>query len=176
MAAREGDADAFGWVEPLRGGGTVWLRLARPEDAEAVAAMHDRSSEKTRYQRYFAPVSEWRDVNLRRLSGGHRGATLVVMNEDGLIVGLGNVFPNSPDDPATAEVALIVEDDYQGLGVGTRLLRHMLAMARRLGFTEVVATVLAENGGMLAVLDHSGLQWDKQAERGVLNLRASLLD
>jgi AcrR family transcriptional regulator/RimJ/RimL family protein N-acetyltransferase len=174
MAATHGDIDAYGWVEPLRGGGTVWLRLARPEDAEAVSAMHERCSEQTRYQRYFAPVSEWRDVNLRRLSGGHRGVTLVVMNEDGLIIGLGNVFPNAPDDLAAAEIALLVEDDYQSCGVGTRLLHHMLSMAGRLGFAEVVATVLADNKAMLRVLDNTGLRWTKRAESGVVNLRAPL--
>ena len=174
VEATRGDPDAYGWVEPLRGGGTVWLRLARPEDAEAVAAMHERSSEQTRYQRYFAPVSEWRDINMRRLAGGHRGATLVVIDEEGLIVGLGNVFPNAPDDLAAAEIALLIEDDYQGRGIGARLLHHMLSMARRLGFTEVVATVLADNGGMLHLLDKTGLDWSRQAERGVVNLRAPL--
>jgi RimJ/RimL family protein N-acetyltransferase len=175
IASSEGDADALGWVEPIKGGeGTVWIRLARPEDADAVAAMHERCSERTRYRRYLAGVGEWRELSLRRLAGGHRGATLVVMNEDGSVIGLGNVFPDRPDDAHAAEIAEIIEDDYQGRGIGTRLLRHMLELAQRLGFHNVVATVLAENAEMLAVLETTGLDWTRELTDSVVTLRAPL--
>ena len=108
--------------------------MGRPEDADAVAAMHERCSERTGTGA-ISPGSEWRDLSLRRLTGGHRGATLVVMSEDGSIVGLGNVFPDDPGDGNAAELAEIVEDAYQCRGIGTRLLRHMLELAQRLGFT-----------------------------------------
>ena len=169
-----GDAEALGWVEPLKGGATVWIRLARPEDADAVAAMHGRCSAQTRYQRYLAGVSEWRDISLRRLTGGHRGATLVVMSEEGAIVGLGNVFPAAPDDAHAAEIAVIVEDAYQGRGIGSRLLRHMVELAERIGFQEVVAIVLAENSGMLRLLEATRLDWTRELKEAVVTLRAPL--
>ena len=176
IAGVQGDADALGWVEPVKGGdGAVWIRLARPEDADAVAAMHERCSDQTRYRRYLTGVSEWRDLSLRRLTGGHRGATLVAMSADGSIVALGNVFPD-PGDDRTAELAEIVEDDYQGRGIGTRLLRHMLRLAQRLGFRNVVATVLAENADMLALLAATGLDWTRRLDERVLTLRAPLPD
>jgi AcrR family transcriptional regulator/RimJ/RimL family protein N-acetyltransferase len=174
IASLEGDAEAFGWVEPIKGVGTVWIRLARPEDADAVVAMHERCSELSLHRRYLAGVSEWRDVNLRRLTGGHRGATLVVMSEEGAIVGLGNLFPDEPRDGHSAEIAVIVEDAFQGRGIGTRLVRHMLELAERLGFQEVVATVLAENAGMLHVLEATGLEWTRALEQGVITMRAPL--
>ena len=96
------------------------------------------------------------------------------MDEDGDIVGLGNVFPDSPDDACAAELALIVEDAYQGRGIGTRLLRRMIEFAERLGFGAVVATVLADNAGMLRVLEASGLPWERTVESGVVTLRAAL--
>lgn len=173
IAGSEGHADALGWVEPVKVGGTVWIRLARPEDADAVAGMHERCTDRTRYLRYLTGVTEWRDLVLRRLAGGHRGATLVVMSEDGSIVGLGNVFPD-PCEAHVAEIAEIVEDSYQGRGIGTRLLRHMLELALRLGFRNVVATVLAENAPMLAVLEASGLDWSRKLNDSVLTMRAPL--
>jgi RimJ/RimL family protein N-acetyltransferase/AcrR family transcriptional regulator len=174
IASSNGDADALGWVEPMTGDGTVWIRLGRPEDADAVAAMHERCSERTRYRRYLTGVGEWRDLSLRRLAGGHRGATLVVMNEDGSIVALGNVFPDGPGDAHAAELAEIVEDAYQGRGIGTRLLRHMLELAQRLGFQKVVATVLAENTQMLTMLEETGLNWTRELGDRVLTLQAPL--
>ena len=158
----------------MRSGGTVWIRLARPEDADAVAAMHERCSEQTLYRRYLTAVGQWRDITLRRLSGGHRGATLVAMSEDGTIVGLGHVFPDAPSATRTAEIAVIVEDAYQRRGVGTRLVGHMLDLAERLGFDDVVGTVLAQNTEMLRVLDSTRLVWTRHVEDGVLTLRAPL--
>lgn len=172
IASALGNEDAAAWVEPIKGG-HVWIRLARPEDADAVAAMHDRCSERSRYQRYFS-LSDWRGVRLQRLAGGHRGATLVVMSEDGQIIGLGNVFPDPAEGDGSAEVALIVEDAYQGRGVGTKLLQVLIYFAIRLGFTEVVASVLAENKGMLRVFETSGLDWKTQVEDSVAEMRAQL--
>jgi AcrR family transcriptional regulator/RimJ/RimL family protein N-acetyltransferase len=172
IAAMAGTEQAPGWVEPVKGG-TVWIRLARPEDADAVAAMHDRSSDRSRYQRYFS-IADWHGTRLYRLSGGHRGATLVVMNEDGDIIGLGNVFPDPSEGDHVAEIALIVEDAYQRKGVGRKLLQAMLHMAVRLGFTEVVASVLADNNGMLHLFKTSGLEWITEVHDGVAYMRAPL--
>ncbi|MEZ5118410.1 MAG: GNAT family N-acetyltransferase [Candidatus Nanopelagicales bacterium] len=172
IASSAGNQEAAAWVEPIKGG-TVWIRLARPEDADAVAAMHDRSSERSRYQRYFS-IADWRGTRLYRLAGGHRGATLVVMNEDGLIIGLGNVFPDPESGDHAAEIALIIEDDYQQRGVGRKLLQAMLHMATRLGFTEVVASVLADNNGMLHLFKTTDLQWDTTVHDGVAYMRAPL--
>ncbi len=172
IAASIGGHEPVGWIEGTRAG-TVWIRLARPEDASAVAQMHERSSERTRYQRYFS-LQEWRDVQLRRLSGGHRGATLVVVSRDRQVIGLGNVFPDPDSDGAAAEVALLVEDAHQGEGIGKVLLARMLQLAVRLGFTQVVAHVLADNGAMRHVLEGTGLHWHTTISSGVAEMRAEL--
>jgi RimJ/RimL family protein N-acetyltransferase/AcrR family transcriptional regulator len=171
IASLTGDSP-LGWAVPS-GPGALWIRLARPEDSDAVAQMHERCSEQSRYQRYFS-VAQWRDVQLRRLSGGHRGATLVVEDEQGGIVGLGNVFPDESGTGRAAEIAMIIEDAYQGRGVGTQLLRRMLDLAVRLGFTEVTASVLADNDGMLHLLHATGLPWTSSIDSGVASLRATL--
>jgi AcrR family transcriptional regulator/RimJ/RimL family protein N-acetyltransferase len=172
IAKLAGEADSTGWIDPVRDG-TVWIRLARPEDAHAVADMHERCSERSRYQRYFS-LTEWREIQLRRLAGGHRGATLVAMSRDGDIVALGNVFPEAPDEGRAAEIALIVEDAHQGTGVGTALLRRMLQVAPTMGFTEVVAHVLADNAGMKHLLETTGLVWTTTVESGVSSMSAPL--
>lgn len=173
MASSAGDLEALGWVEPMRGGGTVWMRFARPEDVGAVTTMHERCSERTIHQRYFRNITEWRELTMRRLAGGHRGASIVVMAEDGRIVGLGNVFPIE-EDARSAELALIIDDDHQAHGLGARLLDHMIAIARQLGFDTVVASVLAENRGMISLLDRTGLSWTRHVESGVTEFSAPL--
>lgn len=172
IAAATGDEDALGWMEGIRGG-TVWIRFAHPIDADAVAAMHERCSQRTRYLRYVS-LTDWRDDQLRRLSGGHRGATLVALDAAGDVIALGNVFPESAADQRAAEVALLVEDAHQGRGLGRVLLAHLVRLARDLGFTEVVAVVLAENAGMQHLLAGTGLAWTRRIEAGMATWRASL--
>lgn len=172
IAAAAGDSDAGGWVERIKDG-TVWIRLAHPEDAEAVAAMHRRCSERTLYLRYVSP-GDWQTIQMRRLSGGHSGATLVAVGPAGAIIGLGNVFPERPDDGHSAEIALLVEDAHQGEGVGTALLRSQLRVAELMSFAEVVAVVLGDNRAMTAMLERTGLSWSKQFEDGTLTMRAPI--
>jgi GNAT superfamily N-acetyltransferase len=164
VASTPAGAGGFGWVEYLRDGTQVVIRLARPEDAEGVTQMHARSSEETRYQRYFTPNTDWREDQLRRIAGGHRGATLVAVNWRGDIVGLGNVFPDRPDETSTAEIAVIVEDIWQGRGLGSRMLEHLVELARRQGFDEVLALVLASNSGMVRLLERMDLEWTRAAD------------
>ena len=171
-------AGGFGWVEHLPDGARIEIRLARPEDDAAVAAMHDRSSETTRYQRYFAPMTDWREDQLSRISGGHRGATLVAEDSAGAVIGLGNLFPERPGATESAEIAVIVEDAWQHRGVGSLLLRHLIDLARRQRFTEVVALVLATNTGMIALLGRQALDWshetDPELGPGIVRMRAPL--
>jgi len=180
IASAPAGAGGFGWVEHLRDGSRVEIRLARPEDSQDVALMHERSSESTRYQRYFAPMNDWRADQLNRISGGHRGATLVAEDATGQVIGLGNLFPEHPDDSRTAEIAVIVEDAWQGLGLGTLLLQHLIELARRQHFTVLVALVLATNTGMIRLLERLDLIWAKHTDpelgSGIVRMTASLDD
>ena len=56
-----------------------------------------------------------------------------------------------------AEVAFVVIDAYQGLGIGGALMRHLIAIARTAGLQKLTAEVLAENAPMLKVFQKCGL-------------------
>ena len=58
--------------------------------------------------------------------------------------------------------------------MGTALLRHLLRMAQRMGFAEVVGVVLADNTSMLHLLDATDLHWDSTIDSGVRTMRAQL--
>ncbi len=178
LAQSRGVEDGYGWSTQLRDGSRLWIRLARPADAQAVADMHERCSERSRYHRYFTPMNTWREENLRRISGGHRGATLVATSEDGAIVALGNVFPEGPSDETGAEIAVIVDDRWHRRGLGRQMLLRLVDVARRLSFDSLTAYVLVDNRGMVALLESLPLQWeighDRELGASVLSMRASL--
>jgi hypothetical protein len=53
---------------------------------------------------------------------GHGGITLVVTDCDNYLMALANVFSLSATELQTGEIAYLVEDQYQGLGIGKILL------------------------------------------------------
>ena len=60
--------------------------------------------------------------------------------------------------PGQAELAFVVVDAYQGKGIGTALMRYLLAIARETGLKELTAEVLFENAAMLKVFSGFGFQ------------------
>jgi AcrR family transcriptional regulator/L-amino acid N-acyltransferase YncA len=178
LAQSRGVEEGYGWSTQLRDGARLWIRLARPADAQGIADMHERCSERSRYHRYFTPMNSWRDENLRRISGGHRGATLVATNDEGEIVALGNVFPEGPSDESGAEIAVIVDDRWHRRGLGRQMLVRLVDVARRLSFDSLTAYVLYDNSGMVTLLQTLPLDWqvgrDVELGASVLCMRAAL--
>jgi RimJ/RimL family protein N-acetyltransferase len=83
-------------------------------------------------------------------------ALVAVMEEGGqpLIVGGGRYIIMQPGQ---AEVAFVVVDQYQGHGIGAKLLHHLAVIARDAGLKELVAEILPDNTSMLKVFERSGL-------------------
>ncbi|HEX5595239.1 MAG TPA: GNAT family N-acetyltransferase [Micromonosporaceae bacterium] len=154
----------------LSDGTTVHLRQIRPEDAEAIVAMHARFSERTRYLRYFSPYPRIPDRDLRRFVtvDHHEREAFVVITGD-RIVAVGRYERLGPGAPE-AEVAFVVEDAYQGRGIGSVLLEHLAEAARQEGISRFVAEVLPTNAAMLGVFADFGYQVQRQYADGVAHL------
>jgi RimJ/RimL family protein N-acetyltransferase len=72
-----------------------------------------------------------------------------------------------------AEVAFIVDEEYQGLGIATYLLKRLIQLARRQGVKGFTADVLATNKGMMKVFEKAGLPIKAKLEYGIYNLTLS---
>ncbi|MEH0846016.1 GNAT family N-acetyltransferase [Micromonospora sp. CPCC 205711] len=154
----------------LSDGSAVQLRPIRPQDAPEIVAMHSRFSERTRYLRYFSPYPRIPDRDLQRfVNVDHRDREAFVVLAGDRIVAVGRYERLGPDSPE-AEVAFVVEDDYQGRGIGSVLLEHLADAARRYGLVHFVAEVLPSNGAMLRVFSDFGYQVQRQYADGVVHL------
>lgn len=122
-----------------------WIRPVEPDDAEALVRMFDRLSPESIYRRFFTQLPqldgkflEWFAVADHDL---HEGVVYTVGSE---IVGVAH-YQRLKDDPATAEIAVIVEDDCQRRGIARKLMNRLTRLARDRGIENLSAAVLTNN-------------------------------
>ncbi|UCM86636.1 GNAT family N-acetyltransferase [Streptomyces marincola] len=151
------------------GGSPLVLRAASPADLAAALAMHARCSPQTLAQRYHGEAGE-ADGYLAHLLSPRHGQSVVAETAGGEVVGLGHLL----EDDGESEVALLVEDGWQRLGVGTALLRALLRLAEQSHRDSVYAVTHASAAGILAVMRGLGLRVERHVAEGALVLTARL--
>jgi GNAT superfamily N-acetyltransferase len=158
----------------LEDGTPVLFRAIRPDDAERLERLFYRLSPQTLYLRFFTPLTRInRSVVTHLVTVDYVDRLAIVAVIDGQIVGvaryerLAAVAPAALQvDPGEAEAAVVVEDAWQGHGIGTRLLWRLSAAAPARGVHTFTATVLATNRVMLGLLHVLGETVHTQLEGG----------
>ena len=80
------------------------------------------------------------------------------------------------DKVHTAEVAIVVKDEYQNKGVGYDLLTYLTRLARKRGLLGFTAEVLVENKPMLDLFKNMGFDTEKRSDEGVYEMRMMFRD
>ncbi|MFC7216900.1 GNAT family N-acetyltransferase [Streptomyces polyrhachis] len=150
-------------------GEAVTVRRAGPADLPAAREMHARCSAATISQRYHGALPD-ADRYLGHLLSPRFGRSLAVESASGRLVALGHLLWDGEE----AEVALLVEDGWQGRGVGSELLRHLVELAQESGYREVYAVTRSSNSAMVAAMRSLALPLDYQIEEGTMVLTARL--
>jgi len=123
----------------------VTCRPIRPDDAARLLRMFPRLSGETLYRRFFSPVVAPDLKRIRYLCEvDHDQREALVALVDDEIIGVAR-YDRDPDDPRKAEVAVLVEDAWQGHGVGRFLMRRLGEHAVASGVRWFDADVLASN-------------------------------
>jgi GNAT superfamily N-acetyltransferase/predicted amino acid-binding ACT domain protein len=156
----------------LRDGTEIVVRPLDRSDGEAVRAMHERSSLESRRLRYFSakPYLPRRVLDL--FAERAHGLTLVAEGPDGSVLALAHLMHVL--DPGVAELAFLVEDDWQGRGLGRALTEVLLVLGRERGLVELRATVLSENGRMRRLLTSFGGRVLRTEDPGVIEVKIRL--
>jgi RimJ/RimL family protein N-acetyltransferase len=131
----------------------VAVRVIRADDEERLGRLFYRLSPESVYRRFFTlytapPAHALRELS--HLDHDRRDAVVAVVGDE--VVGVARYAAVGPDATGAAEVAVLVEDAYQGRGLGARLLACVTGLARLHGFRTLVATVLADNRPAIALL------------------------
>ena len=134
-------------------GRTIYFRPLRPYDQKAIQDFFYSHRPETIYQRYLTNVE-----SLPRTEAQARVS--VDYNKDMAIAGFDNWTPYAQmvcigryirHQENSAEIGLVVKEEYQGLGIGTYLCRHLIEAAKKHGIKKLFAYVNHANPAMLKI-------------------------
>jgi GNAT superfamily N-acetyltransferase len=160
----------------LSDGANVAFRVIDPHDVPALQRFHERLSGKTIYLRFFGSLEELPEEKAQYFAhvDGVDHFALVALD------------PNDPDEiialvrfdreqgEERAEYAALVEDRWQGHGVGIGLTRRLIDEARAKGVRYFYALVKGGNTRMLELLRHLDLPEQERQEEGVKHVEVEL--
>lgn len=174
------DARNYSASETLRNGMVVTVRAIRPDDRDRVDSAFQGLERESVYTRLFRYKDELTEEDLKKITevDFEDVVALVVTKgegEDETILGGGRYIAyNTPGGLRKAEVAFIVEEDYHGLGIASRILRHLIGIARDKSIAAFEADVLPENKAMLKVFAKSGLPMKQKPVEDVVHVTLTL--
>jgi RimJ/RimL family protein N-acetyltransferase len=153
----------------------IRIRPLEPSDRAGVAALFKRLSPESRRQRFLGPkptLSERELTYLTTVDHRWHEALAAVDGRDGTIVGVAR-YASIPGRPDAADGAIAVADAHHGRGIGTVLVRCLIARARVNGFAVLTAETLWENRRARALLRGTGFQ-ARRSSGAVIELELEL--
>jgi len=159
-------------VVTLGNGTSVRLRPIRPDDEPRLMALCDRLSPRTLYQRFFS-VRRLRPEEAHAFANVDYRQRMAVVAEvdtghEPELVGVARY--GRSDEETTADLGLVVEDGWQGLGLGSILLEEICCAGEQQGIKQFSADVLTENRRALTMLARHTTIVRRTASHGVAGI------
>jgi RimJ/RimL family protein N-acetyltransferase len=167
-------------TEQLRNKQEITIRAVRPDDKGLVVEALSNLSADSVYRRLFTTKKNISAEGLKKVTEvdfDNVVALVVALEEDGkeqLVGGGRYIRSGATENGYKAEVAFLINDAFQGLGIASRIFKHLLAIARESGITQFEAEVLPGNAAMLRVFSGSGLRVTKNATRESIHISMEL--
>jgi len=154
------DAASYSAAGSLRDGTPLEIRALKPDDRADLLAALDRTSTQSLFRRFFSVRRSFTESEIDRFINvdfvDHVALVAVVQESHRpVIVGGGRTILVRPGE---AEMAFAVIDPYQGHGIGSALIEHLIAIARSAGLRKLTADVLPENAAMLKLFKRNGFR------------------
>jgi len=147
-------------VKTFHGGGEIFFRPIKVSDEEMMRRLFYKISENTVYMRYLTSVRTMPHSRMQPYVNIDYRDTLSlvgIVQKRGIehIIAEGRFARN--DDDKTHEIAFIVDEVYQGMGIGSYMVDRIIGIARDRGISKLTAYVLAENEKMSRVLERAAV-------------------
>jgi RimJ/RimL family protein N-acetyltransferase len=140
----------------LSDGTLVTIRPIAASDTQELQDGLHRLSDETVQRRFLVPKARFTKAELRYLTevDGHDHVALVAESErwPGMVVAVAR-YVRLNDDPDTAETAIVVADELQGLGLGTLLAERLASIAVLHDVRRFSAEMLGDNHAAHRLMD-----------------------
>ena len=157
----------------LKNGAHVRIRPIRPDDEQRLVELYGRLSRHTTYQRFFTVMRRLPPAWAHFFANvDYRQRLALVAEHDtpaGIeLIGVGRYEPD--EAPGTVEMAFVVQDGWQGFGLGAILLTDVMRAAEARGIHRFQAYCLADNYRMLKLLTELTEVRERKTEEGVTSV------
>jgi acetyltransferase len=162
----------------LRDGRSVLLRPIKPEDEPMWLEMFQSFSEESVRLRFFQVIKDTpHEMRVRycNIDYDREVAIVAELNEEGRRRILGVARVGLEPDGKTGEMAFIVADPYQGLGLGTKMVDHAIDVCKDMNVESIYAIMLQENTRAISLTRKMGFDlhyMEDGTARAVLDLKA----
>ncbi|MEM0313281.1 MAG: bifunctional acetate--CoA ligase family protein/GNAT family N-acetyltransferase, partial [Candidatus Bathyarchaeia archaeon] len=161
----------------MRDGRHVLLRPIKPEDEPLWLEMFQNFSEESIRFRFFQIIKDTpHEVRVRycNIDYDREIAIVAELNEEGRRRILGVARISLEPDGKRGEIAFIVADPWQGLGLGTKMVDYAIEVAKDMGVETLYAIMLPDNSKAINLLKNMGFTIRSQEDgnlKAVLNLK-----
>jgi acetyltransferase len=161
----------------IRDGRTVLLRPIKPEDEPLWLEMFKNFSEESIRYRFFQIIKDTpHEVRVRycNIDYDREIAIVAELNENGQRRILGVVRVSLEPDRKAGEIAFIVADPWQGLGLGTKMVDYAIEVCKDMGVETLYAIMLPDNYRAISLTRKMGFKlayMEDGTVKGILNLK-----
>jgi acetyltransferase len=162
----------------LRNGKRVLLRPIRPSDEPLMDELFKTFSEETVMYRFFGVIKEMSHKELARYCNVDHDKEIAIVaeiDENGQKRLIGVVRLAIEPDGKTGEIAFVVGDPWQGLGLGSKMVDYLIEIGKAKKLDTLYALMLRDNYRAIQFLQKRGFKieyLEGDNVRGILDLRS----
>jgi len=162
----------------LKDGRTVLLRPIKPEDEPLENELWKTFSEETQRFRFFSPMRTWSHATLVRYTNIDYDREIAIIAElkehnQRKMIGVVRMIMDPPDFK-TAEVAIVVGDPWQGLGLGSQMLDYIIEIARDKNLESIYGLILRDNYRAIELFKKKGFTIDVLSVKKIVKVTLAL--
>ncbi|HEY2252422.1 MAG TPA: GNAT family N-acetyltransferase, partial [Planctomycetaceae bacterium] len=163
--------------DALPDGRPLTLRPIRPEDEPQWLELVASCSPETLHARFrylFKQPTHEMAVRFCFLDYDRELAIMAEIEDEGKrrFIGVGRLAADPNHE--TAEIALLVADAWQNVGLGLKLTDHCLEIARTWGIRRIIASTSLDNPRMISIFEQRGFRVDRNYQEGVVLVERTL--
>ncbi len=157
----------------FKGGVEVRFRAIKPSDEEEMRRLFYRFSEKTVYYRYFTALKAMPHSKMQEYVNVDYNRIMSIVGLAGepdqeRIIAEGRFIKDR--STGYGEIAFVVDEQYQGLGIATFLYKMLIRLAKERGMRGFTGDVLATNKAVMKIFEKSDLMVKAKMQHGVYSL------